>query len=151
MAPSMACSHWPADVLAVVFEHLGVRWLRLAAPTCSAWALAASHTIEGWRILSPSHAIGTSACGSAPGQFQRPTCIARLPGEKLCVADTFNHRIVCMTPAGEPYRIIGLGGFKPGELSYPRGLACDGTHLFVCDTGCALCRKEGGRMVGVVS
>jgi DNA-binding beta-propeller fold protein YncE len=123
------------DLLAVLFEHLGLRHLRIAAATCAAWAAAAAATAEGWRILSPMRMIGTSLRGTAPGQYHRPTCLAQLPDGQLCVADTFNHRIVCLSPHGDPIRLIGILGDGPGEFRFPRGVACDGQYLYVAETG----------------
>eukprot|EP00966_Prymnesium_polylepis_P317440 7334027-Prymnesium_polylepis.1 len=55
-----------ADTLAVLFEHLGLRHVSVAACTCSAWAAAAELTVSGWRILSPSRVLG-GVRGVAPG------------------------------------------------------------------------------------
>lgn len=123
------------DLLAVTFEHLGLRHLRMAAATCGTWRSVAARTEEGWRILSPFRTIGAKHKGAAPNQFDSPTCMTDLPNEQICVADTLNHRVICASTCGEPLRMIGINGHKVGELSYPRGLACDGSHIYVADTG----------------
>ena len=148
------------DVLAVLFEHLGLQHLGAAAATCASWAAAAGRTTLSWRILAPQKTLGGGR-GTAPGQLQRPTCLVGLPSairapaapehdlpvlvqtqvsppmQTVAIADTFNHRLVCVDSDGEPTRLIGVAGHEVGEFSFPRGLAYDGAHIYVAETGWA--------------
>ena len=160
------------DLLAVVFEDLGLRHLLVAAATCTAWHKIASQTQEGWRILTVRGVFGSG--GTAPGQFNRPTCMVALPSGLCLTADTFNHRLIlhdcervhqmlgvevrqvqgpffhvtpsrrtCRAalsceqsqPSIDPCPCVNPQGHGPGELQFPRGLACDGSHIYVVETG----------------
>ena len=80
------------------------------------------------------------------GQRLYPSLVTMdCPVTSLCrravaVADTFNHRLIYLNSDLEPIRLIGVAGHRIGEFSFPRGLACDGAHLYVVETGCALVR-----------
>lgn len=65
-----------------------------------------------------------------------------LPGGDVCVADTNNHRLQVLSRSGEVRGVIGRGpGSGSGDFQQPTGLACDGTFLYVADSGnCRLCK-----------
>ena len=95
--------------------------------------------------------------------FSGPTAVIALPTGHLLVADTNNHRLVELSPAGRIIHIVGgplrpvlpaaagdaesddsdapapdfddetRAGSEPGSFDEPAGLACDGEHVYVAD------------------
>ena len=89
---------------------------------------------EERRVLRPSHSLGWG--NAVLSQFCSPSGVTLLPGQKLCVADTNNHRLQVLSMAGEVQRIFGQGpGSGIGDFQQPTGLACDGESLYVADSG----------------
>jgi len=77
--------------------------------------------------------------GSELGQFSGPAGIALDPDSNLYVADSCNHRIQKITPAGDVY---GLGG--PEMLVSPQGVAVDGARcIYVAEQGADRVQKFG--------
>lgn len=73
--------------------------------------------------------------GEQPGQFQRPAGLCVDPFGNLYVADSYNHRIQKITPAG---RVSDLGrkGQRPGEFLLPQDVAVDPARMiYVLDAG----------------
>jgi tripartite motif-containing protein 71 len=74
--------------------------------------------------------------GGKAGQFGSPSGIAVDPWGGLYVADTDNHRVQRITPAGEVY-LYGRTGAGSGQLWQPQDVVVDpsGQFLFVADAG----------------
>jgi sugar lactone lactonase YvrE len=69
--------------------------------------------------------------GREVGQFQAPQGLCVDAQGNLYVADTYNHRIQKITPAGEVYL---LGG--PHQMRFPHDVAVDSSYfIYVLDTG----------------
>jgi len=73
--------------------------------------------------------------GRANGQFRLPRHICTLPDGNLCVSDSVNQRLQCITPEGEFVQSIGEPGSGNGQLRGPCGVACEGGQLFVVEGG----------------
>jgi DNA-binding beta-propeller fold protein YncE len=79
--------------------------------------------------------------GTELGRFSRPGGIAVDAESNLYVADSCNHRVQKITPAGEVY---GLGG--EGLLLYPQGVAVDHVRsIYVVEHGANRLQKFGPR------
>ena len=106
---------------------------------------AANHTI---RKVSPTGVVSTlagtaGASGSADGtgaaaRFYYPAGLAVDSSGNVFVADSVNHTLRKITPAGAVSTVVGQAGspsFAPGDLpgalSYPRGLALQGRTLYI--------------------
>lgn len=63
------------------------------------------HKIEVYD-LDGHHVFTIGVPGRRPGEFDRPQDIAFLPDGTLIVADSNNHRLQVLSPAGAPLRII---------------------------------------------
>jgi DNA-binding beta-propeller fold protein YncE len=63
------------------------------------------HKIEVYD-LDGRHFFTIGGPGRRPGEFNRPQDIAFLPDGNLVVADSDNHRVQVLSPAGAPLRII---------------------------------------------
>jgi uncharacterized protein (TIGR03663 family) len=73
--------------------------------------------------------------GAADGQFQQPKGIALGPDGNLYVADSQNHRIEVVTPAGKFVRAWGTKGTDPGQFNEPWGVAVSAQgNVYVADT-----------------
>ena len=107
--------------------------------------VASSHTI---RKITPAGVVTTLAgtagvSGSADGigaasSFSFPEGLATDSASNVYVADTDNHTIRKITPAGEVTTIVGVAwqmgfapGALPGVLASPRGVAIDGALLYI--------------------
>jgi DNA-binding beta-propeller fold protein YncE len=72
--------------------------------------------------------------GAEPGQFNFPTYITTLPGERIAVVDTQNWRVQILTYAGRVVKVFGEIGDRPGQFSRPKGIAADSDgNLYVVD------------------
>ncbi len=72
--------------------------------------------------------------GTAPGQFQYPTCIAIAADGLLYVSEYGgNDRIQVLTREGKPLRAWGSYGPDPGQFERPQGIALAGDRLYVAD------------------
>jgi len=104
-----------------------------------------NHTI---RKITPAGGVTTLAgtagvSGSADGigaasSFSFPEGLATDSASNVYVADTDNHTIRKITPAGEVTTIVGVAGQMgfapgalPGVLASPRGVAIDGALLYI--------------------
>ena len=75
--------------------------------------------------------------GAALGQFNRPAGLVLDADGSLYVADSLNHRVQKITPAGDVY---GLGG--PDLLVNPQGVAVDGARfIYIVEQGADRLRK----------
>ncbi len=63
--------------------------------------------------------------GTAAGQFACPAGLALDAAGNLYVADSYNHRIQRITPAGDVY-LMGRRGTGPGEFLNPQAVSPDG-------------------------
>ncbi len=62
--------------------------------------------------------------GRADGELRNPVAVALDPaGERIAVADSFNHRIQIFSTDGELLAVLGRLGEAPGELKYPYDVA----------------------------
>ncbi len=94
---------------------------------------------------------GTGTAGNASGgatslgELYGPTGLAVDAAGNLYIADTDNHRIQMLTPAGAISTVVGTGtgGFSgdggaatAAELNYPSAVAVDGSgNIFIADAG----------------
>jgi len=107
-----------------------------------------NHTIRKIVISSGVATVSTLAgtalsTGSADGlstaaRFNTPLGITTDSAGNVYVADTNNHTVRKITPAGETSTVVGVAGsagftpgFLPGQLSSPTGVAISGTSLYV--------------------
>jgi sugar lactone lactonase YvrE len=116
-----------------------------------------NHTI---RKATPSGTVSTLAglprspgCADGPtnkARFNRPAGIALDAATNLFVADSFNHIIRKITPAGQVTTIAGLAGVwgnadgtnNAARFFQPEGIAVlNASNLFVADTGNHVLRK----------
>jgi len=87
--------------------------------------------------------VSTPSLGNADGlgaaaRFNTPLGITTDSAGNVYVADTNNHTIRKITPAGEVSTVVGVAGsagftpgFLPGQLSSPTGVAISGTSLYI--------------------
>jgi ABC-type Fe3+ transport system permease subunit/DNA-binding beta-propeller fold protein YncE len=74
--------------------------------------------------------------GNGPGEFNRAEGICLDGHNRLCVADSCNHRIQIFSADGQFLRAYGRAGTGLGELSYPYDIQVDAAGLqFVCEFG----------------
>jgi DNA-binding beta-propeller fold protein YncE len=84
----------------------------------------------GWKIRE---IIGGP--GSRAGQFSSPGGLAVDAAGNLLVADSYNHRVQRITPAGEVY-VLGRRGTGPGEFLNPQAVVADESlGFFVLEQG----------------
>jgi uncharacterized protein (TIGR03437 family) len=115
------------------------------------------------RRVSPSGIITTvagaggpvagdySGCAPQPASLNRPTALAAGPGGTVYVADTGNHRVMALSPAGQLTLFAGTGtAGNSGDggpataatLKAPAGLAVDSAgNVYIADTGNNRLRK----------
>lgn len=53
----------------------------------------------------------------------------------IWIADTYNHRVVCLSPQGDELLSFGSQGFGPAEFQLPYDVAIFEDRLFVSDSG----------------
>ncbi len=108
--------------------------------------------------LPPSESAGSADGTGTSARFSGPDGMAVGPTDEIYVADSRNHVIRKITPAGVVTTIAGKAGtpdYVDGPLttarfSSPRGLAMDaGGNLFVADEGNSVIRKISS--AGIVS
>ena len=58
-----------------------------------------------------------------------------LPGEKLAITETGNHRISVFDSEGQLVNCFGRKGRDPGMFNTPKGVSADSPHLVVVDYG----------------
>ncbi|HLK30636.1 MAG TPA: NHL repeat-containing protein [Puia sp.] len=127
----------------------------------------ADYTNNRIRKVSPAGVVTTLAGGTqgyadgtgTAAQFFSPTGIAIDGSGNLYVADTYNHRIRKITPAGVVSTLAGSGATGPGNGAYadgaalsaqfsgPQGVAVDGSgNVYVADNGNNVIREisKGG-------
>jgi hypothetical protein len=80
---------------------------------------------------------GGSYLGSidgAPGDpMRQPEGIAIDAHNRIWVADTHNHRVLCFSPSGEVIHRIGTWGNFPGQFMEPSGIDASDGHILVTD------------------
>ena len=72
--------------------------------------------------------------------LKTPSCVTALPDGELCIADTGSHRLIIVTPEGQP-RAVLHGGEGRDALKLPRGVVSDATALYVSEVGGSRVRK----------
>jgi len=99
----------------------------------STTGVATVSTLAG-TALSTGSLDGTGAAA----RFDTPLGITTDSAGNVYVADTNNHTIRKITPAGETSTVVGVAGsagftpgFLPGQLSSPTGVAISGTSLYI--------------------
>lgn len=82
--------------------------------------------------------IGNVDGNGAAARFQYPNGVATDSAGNVYVADTYNHTIRKITPAGVVSTVAGVAGLAnfvpgalPGALVYPRDVAVIGTSLYI--------------------
>jgi streptogramin lyase len=74
--------------------------------------------------------------GRGPGEFNRPEGLGIDPQDRVCVADSCNHRIQIFARDGRFLADYGRPGSGRGELSYPYDVQTDAAgRQFVCEFG----------------
>ena len=74
--------------------------------------------------------------GREPGQFNRPEGLGIDPQDRVCVADSCNHRIQIFARDGRFLSAYGRPGSGRGELSYPYDVQADAAgRQYVCEFG----------------
>lgn len=64
--------------------------------------------------------------GDKVGQFNHPLFISiHKITQNIFVSDSVNHRICVFNHDFTPFKIIGIEGFRAGELKLPRGVVVD--------------------------
>lgn len=72
--------------------------------------------------------------GTAPGEFNAPTHVARDPAGRLLVTDSLNFRVQVFDDAAVPLAAIGSVGDSSGHFSRPKGVAADARgNIYVVD------------------
>ena len=121
------------DLQISLLDNVGVHGIGLGAINQS-WSVAVRERRKTvWKVLQrePEKDVGTK-----PGQLDRPFAVAALPEGAVCVSDSGSHRLQIFSKVqGAAPRVIGEEGEKPGQFIFPRGVACDGTSLYVSDSG----------------
>ena len=112
-----------------------------------------------WSVLAgAAGGAGSLDATGAAAQFNYPRGLAVDGGSNLYVADTQNHTIRKITPAGVASTVAGIAGSRGSENGFalqaqfhsPQGVAIDaGSNLYVADTGNHVIRKISAS--GVVS
>jgi len=124
------------DVLEVIFEHLGLTRLPTLKCVCTSWWALAREMRARWATATIAGQVNPELI---LGGLDAPYAV-RLPDDGgLAVTDAANACILLFSPSdldgtGAAFRIIGCRGASPGDLKKPKGLATDGTHLFVADS-----------------
>lgn len=73
--------------------------------------------------------------GTAPGEFNYPTHIARTADGRIVVVDSLNFRVQVLSPDLEPLAAFGRVGRGPGDFANPKGIAVDSRdNLYVVDS-----------------
>lgn len=73
---------------------------------------------------------------TGPGQFDAPFGVAVDAEGNVYIADTGNHRIQKLSPAGQPLAQWGSRGDGPGQFNNPLSLALDGQgNVYVAEAG----------------
>ena len=101
---------------------------------------------------------------SAPAPFSglnQPYAVAKDSAGNVYVADTFNHRIRMITPAGQISTIAGTGaaGYSgdngpaaSAQLAYPYGVAVDASgNVYIADTNNYRIRKVSGGTITTIA
>jgi len=101
---------------------------------CKARAISSRRAETGSASGKVIRTIGK--LGTDPGQFNYPTYITTLPGERIAVVDTQNWRVQILSYTGRVVRMFGEVGDRPGQFSRPKGIAADSDgNLYVVDGG----------------
>ena len=78
---------------------------------------------------------GNGASGSGPGEFDHPEALAVDNAGDVYVADTYNNRIVELSPAGAAINEWGSRGTGDGRFHSPTGIALDAaSNVYVVDS-----------------
>jgi DNA-binding beta-propeller fold protein YncE len=72
--------------------------------------------------------------GQGQRQFRYPFLVDLSDDGYLLVVESINTRVQVLNPDGKFVRFIGAWGVKPGQLFRPKGVAVDGSHVFVTDS-----------------
>src|SRR3954447_11907145 len=81
--------------------------------------------------------------GTAAGQFSAPGGLALDLQGNLYVADSYNHRVQRITPAGE-VSVLGRRGTGPGEFLNPQAVVTDGAlGFYVLEQGGCRIQRYG--------
>jgi len=100
------------------------------------------------------------ASRASRSQLDNPQAVAVTPKGDLLIADTYNNRVLLVTPAGRITVVAGNGrpGYKgdngparSAELNEPAGVAADGRgDIYIADTGNNVIRKISAR-TGIIT
>ena len=110
-----------SDTLSVLLDHLALADMGRAARVQRAWWIAAVAKQRSWNA-----ALLRSI--AAP---RRPQFVAPMP-DGAVVTGRWSHRLHLIGTNGDA-RTVGSFGDAPLQFNTPKGVACDGNHLFVID------------------
>jgi hypothetical protein len=104
---------------------------------------AAPGGVNATVLAGATGVVGHTDATGAAASFNFPQGLAADSAGNIYVADTGNHTIRKVTPAGVVTTVVGVSGSagytpgtSPGLLSNPRGVAISGTLLYILlDTG----------------
>ncbi len=85
------------------------------------------------QVYEPGGLHLRSIRGPADNPLRRPEGVALDDEGRIWVADTHNHRVLCLTPAGEIVHAIGSWGTFPGQFMEPSGIDVAGNRAIVTD------------------
>ena len=71
--------------------------------------------------------------GNAPGCLNQPYGITALPGEKLAITESGNHRVSVFDSEGQFVQCFGAKGRDLGMFNTPKGISADSSRLVVVD------------------
>jgi len=129
------------DIMSQVLCHLSLPELEMLGQVCSTWSEAVSMAREERRVLRYEGSLGGSK-GSRTGELDLPFFVCVLPNRDVCVADFFNHRLQALSYPRAPSNRVLVGRQPNGmELSCPMGVACDGEHVYVAESGSSCLQK----------
>lgn len=117
----------------VMFVRRDLAYGPWAAPQADSQTPDETAYAQKVKAVSATAVFGVSGAGQ--GQFQQPKAIAFGPDGNLYVADSQNHRIEVVTPAGKFVRAWGTKGQDPGQFNEPWGVAVSPQgNVYVADT-----------------
>lgn len=151
-----------------MLDHEGQAIRRFADPKALDWPVGvAVDEGEGLLFVVGSHSHGVAVFeiasgklvrtigrrGSKPGEFNFPTYLTILPGQRIAVVDAMNFRVQILRYDGKPLGAFGELGDRPGQFFRPKGIAADSDgNLWVVDASFQNIQifDQSGRLLAIV-
>ena len=149
------------DTIEYIMRQLPIEVVAAFACVSSMWRLAANECLDASHALRPLRTLAHHDLKLRSSDLT-PIYLTTTAQGEVCVAESARHRILCFSSSGER-RVLGCFGYGPGQLNYPKGIACDNEALYVADRsnhrvqklllrdGSFCCSMGGGRGSGHVS